>query len=200
MEKAEFEARWNRFEDNCRQCHACGLRDGATNVVIYRGSKNAPLMIIGEAPGGDEDAKGLPFVGRSGMLLQNLLDLYDIDESLYHICNIVKCRPPENRRPEREEIAACKRHLAEQFRLVRPQVILLCGSTAYEAFYGQKPTMRDVRGRWDSRNGYQIMTSYHPAYALRNEEMKIPFYEDIGKVRNKLEELGLAAPLAPLSN
>ena len=148
-------------------------------------------MIVGEAPGAEEDAAGKPFVGRSGRLLQSLIDAYGFDGSDYHICNICKCRPPENRRPEPSEIAACKRNLAMQFMLVRPKVILLCGSTAYEGFFGTKPVMKDVRGKFIEKNGYLIMTTYHPAFALRNPANKMPIYEDMGKVRAKLEELGL---------
>ena len=190
---ADIEAKWAEFENMCRNCRECGLRDGAANVVIYRGAKEAPLMIVGEAPGAEEDAAGKPFVGRSGRLLQSLIDAYGFDGSDYHICNICKCRPPENRRPEPSEIAACKRNLAMQFMLVRPKVILLCGSTAYEGFFGTKPVMKDVRGKFIEKNGYLIMTTYHPAFALRNPANKMPIYEDMGKMRAKLEELGLIA-------
>ena len=132
----EFETKWNLFEVRCKACHNCGLRDGCTNVVIYRGSRKAPLMIIGEAPGESEDIQGLPFVGRSGQLLQNLLGSYGFTNDDYHICNIAKCRPPQNRRPTPEEIHACKPLLAEQFKLVKPKVIpfavprLMRGSSA----------------------------------------------------------------------
>jgi DNA polymerase len=195
MADTDIKAQWKSFEDSCRNCRACGLASTRTNVVISRGAKNAPLMLIGEAPGHDEDIKGLPFVGRSGQLLQNLLAAYGFREKDYHICNIVKCRPPENRRPEPSEIAACKKLLAQQFALVKPKVIVLLGSTAYEAFYGDKPVMRDVRGAFTERKGDYIMTTFHPAFALRNEKMKIPIYEDMGKVRAKLEELGLIEAL-----
>ena len=100
----EFDKKWEAFEARCKACHNCGLRDGCTNVVIYRGSRKAPLMIIGEAPGENEDIQGLPFVGRSGQLLQNLLGSYGFTNDDYHICNIAKCRPPQNRRPTPEEI------------------------------------------------------------------------------------------------
>ena len=147
----------------------------------------------------NEDIEGRPFVGRSGQLLQSLLASYGFSDEDYHICNICKCRPPQNRRPEPSEISACKRLLAMQFRLVRPKVILLCGSTAYEGFFGQKVKMGDVRGRFIENNGYYIMTTYHPAYALRDPKQKIPIYEDMGKVRAKLEELGIFKPLEPLN-
>ena len=194
----DFDKKWEAFEARCKACHNCGLRDGCTNVVIYRGSRKAPLMIIGEAPGENEDIQGLPFVGRSGQLLQNLLGSYGFTNNDYHICNIAKCRPPQNRRPTPEEIHCCKPLLAEQFMLVRPKVILLCGSTAYEGFFGTKPVMHDVRGRFIEKNGYYIMTTYHPAYALRNPANKMPIYEDMGKVRDKLTEIGALPPLEPV--
>lgn len=192
----DFDTKWSEFESRCRACSKCGLREGAQNVVIYRGGRTAPLMIVGEAPGEQEDIKGIPFCGRSGQLLQNLLASYGFGDNDYHICNIAKCRPPQNRRPTAEEIKACKPLLAEQFMLVRPKVILLCGSTAYEGFFGDKPVMRDVRGKFIEKNGYYIMTTYHPAFALRNPKNKMPIYEDMGKVRAKLEEIGALPPLA----
>lgn len=191
MQSEEFDRKWQDFEDKCKACNECGLRSNASNVVIYRGSRSAPLMIVGEGPGEQEDKIGKPFVGLSGQLLQNLLKAYGFEKKDYHICNIVKCHPPMNRRPDPSEIQACKKLLAIQFRLVRPKIILLCGSTAYEAFFGEKPVMRDVRGVFSEKNGCLIMTTYHPAYALRNESGKIPLYEDVGKVKKKLEELGL---------
>ncbi len=165
----DFDKKWEAFEARCKACHNCGLRDGCTNVVIYRGSS-----------------------------LQNLLGSYGFTNNDYHICNIAKCRPPQNRRPTPEEIHCCKPLLAEQFMLVRPKVILLCGSTAYEGFFGTKPVMHDVRGRFIEKNGYYIMTTYHPAYALRNPANKMPIYEDMGKVRDKLTEIGAMPPLEPV--
>lgn len=191
MTEAEFNANWEAFEKLCKTCSRCSLRNSATNTVISRGARKAHLMIVGEAPGRSEDLEGLPFVGQSGQLLQNLLSIYGFSENDYHICNICKCRPPDNRRPEPNEIMACKKLLSLQFKLVRPKVVLLCGSTAYEGFFGQKAVMREVRGRFIECNGYYIMTTYHPAYALRDPKQKIPIYEDVGKVRLKLEELGL---------
>ena len=194
-----MENSWEIFENECRSCKDCGLASTRTNVVIYRGNKNAPLMVIGEEPGHDEDIKGLPFVGRSGQLLQFLLASYGLTDEDYHICNICKCRPPENRRPTPDEVKSCKKHLAKQFTLVKPKVILLCGSTAYEAFFNTKPVMRDVRGRFIEKNGYLIMTTFHPAYALRNPKMKVPMMEDLGVVHDKLVELGLVKPIKKIN-
>jgi len=199
FDKETFDKEWEAFEELCRNCSNCSLRANATNTVIYRGGRRAPLMIVGEAPGANEDLEGRPFVGRSGQLLQSLLATYGFKDEDYHICNICKCRPPENRRPEPAEILACKKLLARQFKLVRPRVILLCGSTAYEGFFGEKVRMADVRGRFIEKNGYFIMTTYHPAYALRDPKQKIPIYEDMGRVRGKLEELGLISKLPDIN-
>ncbi|MCQ2483249.1 MAG: uracil-DNA glycosylase [Clostridia bacterium] len=184
---------WKLFEEECKNCGNCDLRKGATNTVIYRGSLNAPLMVIGEAPGESEDLQGKPFVGRSGQLLQNLLASFGLSDENYHICNICKCRPPQNRRPTAEEIKACKRLLAKQFKLVGPKVILLCGSTAYEAFFNPptKPRMGDVRGKFIEKNGILIMTTYHPAFLLRNPSSKVYMYDDVKLVVDKLKEMGL---------
>ena len=114
MTEQDLNREWEEFERSCRKCNACDLRKNAKNVVIYRGSRRAPLMIVGEGPGREEDEKGLPFVGQSGKLLQNLLGLYGFRSKDYHICNIVKCHPPENRRPEPYEISACKKLLAHR--------------------------------------------------------------------------------------
>lgn len=195
----DFEASWEQFEQECKNCNACKLATTRNNVVIYRGSKTAPLMIVGEAPGNNEDLQGLPFVGRSGQLLQYLLGSYGLTDKDYHICNICKCRPPENRRPEAEEVKACKQLLAKQFALVKPKVILLCGSTAYEAFFNQKPLMKEVRGHFIEKNGYLIMTTFHPAYALRNPKMKVPMMEDLGVVCEKLASMGLIPPIKKIN-
>lgn len=182
-------SKWDSFIAECKACEACGLRQGAKQVVIYRGNQTAKLMVIGEAPGATEDEEGKPFVGRSGQLLQSILEAVGLTEADYHICNIVKCRPPENRRPLANEIVACKRLLAKQFKLVNPKVILLCGKTAYEAFFNESPVMRDCRGHFIEKKGYSIMTTYHPAYALRDPRAKIPMYDDILLVKNKLDEI-----------
>lgn len=191
MDMEEFDKGWELFEENCRNCNACGLRSGATNVVVYRGSKTAPLMIIGEGPGEQEDIQGKPFVGKSGQHLQHLINALGFSIRHYHICNIVKCRPPQNRKPDASEMAACKKLLAQQFKLVRPKVILLCGMVAHNAFFGEGGRMEDVRGHFVEKNGYLIMTTYHPAYVLRSPDKRVAFYEDVEKVKNKMIELNL---------
>lgn len=191
MTAEEYIKLWKDFEDKCNNCNSCGLRATANNVVVFRGARHANLMIIGEGPGEQEDIEGKPFVGKSGQLLQTLINAMGFTNKDYHICNIVKCRPPENRKPADDEIKACKKLLAEQFKLVMPKVILLCGATAYEAFFGERKKMGEVRGFWVEKNGYLILTTYHPAYIARYPEHRVKLYEDVLKVKEKMQELGL---------
>ena len=126
-----IDSAWQGFIDSCLACQECELHQSRQNVVIWRGSIKAPLMIVGEGPGANEDEQGLPFVGRSGELLDTLLKSLELTEDDYHICNIVKCRPPGNRNPSQAEATACRRLLSAQIRLVKPKVFLLMGATAY---------------------------------------------------------------------
>jgi DNA polymerase len=186
---------WQNFVDTCRTCEACELAESRQHVVIWRGGIRAPLMILGEGPGADEDRQGIPFVGRSGKLLDQLLTSFGFSPEDYHICNIVKCRPPGNRVPTQEEAAACRPLLAEQMRLVRPSVYLLMGATAYRYFTGSAEGITKARGQWTESNGCYIMPTFHPAYILRDPSKKTFLWQDIAAVRKKLEELELLAPL-----
>ncbi len=191
---------WQGFLQACNSCKNCDLYKSRDQVVVYRGSLNAPLMIIGEGPGREEDRQGRPFVGRSGRLLDDALLALEFTEADFHICNIVKCRPPENRVPTEEEAKACRRLLNSQFALVKPRVILLCGSTAYKYFTGGKEAISRVRGQWIEQKSYFIMPTFHPAYILRNMSKREELWTDLMAVRSKLEELGLKDPLSqPLS-
>ncbi len=186
---------WTEFAEICKTCTDCGLSSTRRNVVIYRGSVRAPLMIVGEGPGEQEDETGIPFVGAAGKLLDLLLDAFGITPEFYHICNIVKCRPPGNRVPTDEESAACRKHFATQFRFVKPSVILLLGSTAFRNFTGSDEGITKVRGKWIEKNGYYIMPTVHPAYILRNNNARTDMWNDLEMVRTKMEELGLIPPL-----
>lgn len=153
----------------CASCTNCGLAETRQNVVIARGNPDADLMLIGEAPGAREDASGLPFVGRSGQLLDRLLvDVgFDLERDLY-ICNAVKCRPPGNRRPKRAELAACRPWLERQLESVDPTVIVLAGATAVESILGRKEAMSGLRGQWQAWQGRAVLPVFHPSYLLRN--------------------------------
>ena len=155
--------------DDCSSCKACELASTRQNVVISRGNPNANLMLIGEAPGAQEDAQGVPFVGRSGHALDQLLRDVDLDpEHDLYICNAIKCRPPCNRRPKKAELAACRCWLDLQLAAVNPKVIVLTGATAVEAILGIKGGMTQLRGQWQSWNERAVMPIFHPSYLLRN--------------------------------
>jgi uracil-DNA glycosylase family 4 len=180
---------------HCQNCQRCDLASSRTHVVISRGSPTAPLLIIGEGPGQQEDEQGLPFVGRSGQLLEKILTSVrlDTDKDVY-ICNIVKCRPPGNRVPTPDEMAACKGYLLEQIRLVDPKVILLTGATAVKGITGIKQGITKIRGQWIEWEGRLCMPIFHPAYLLRNPSRekgspKWLMWQDIQAVKAKLDEL-----------
>lgn len=188
-------AAWQHFLQECTQCRNCQLSQTRQQVVVWRGAEQAPLMLIGEGPGAEEDEKGKPFVGAAGRLLDLLLTASGLEPETFHICNIVKCRPPQNRVPTPEEAKACKPLLAKQFRLARPRIIVLLGATAYKYFTGSSDGISKIRGQWIEKNGYLIMPTFHPAYILRNNLERGKLWEDISKVRLKMEELGYLEPL-----
>ncbi|MCS6959089.1 MAG: uracil-DNA glycosylase [Pseudanabaenaceae cyanobacterium SKYGB_i_bin29] len=180
------------------QCQKCPLGATRTNIVVERGSRNAPIMIIGEGPGQHEDEQGLPFVGKAGQLLDKILASVNLDPDRdVYICNVVKCRPPGNRVPTDEEIESCKPYLLEQIRLVNPKIILLTGATAVRAITGDKQGITKIRGQWSQWEGRWVMPIFHPAYLLRNpsREQGSPkwlMWQDIQAVKRKLQELMLS--------
>ena len=150
-------------------CQVCGLPVTQPQVVVSRGNPQAKLMVIGEAPGASEDEKGKPFVGRSGQILDRLLESVGLDPHAdVYITNVVKCRPPKNRRPTGNEIALSRPWLQQQIELVDPDVIALAGSTAVEAILGIKGGITTLRGKWQDWQGRLLMPLLHPAYVLRN--------------------------------
>jgi uracil-DNA glycosylase family 4 len=186
---------WLQFLEDCDLCRDCGLGQSRQNVVVYRGAIRAPLMIIGEGPGAEEDLQGKPFVGAAGRLLDLLLTALGFTNDSYHIGNIVKCRPPENRAPTEDEAKACRPLLARQFRFVKPAYIVLLGATAYKYFTGQNEGITKIRGQWIEKNGYHILPTFHPAYILRNNRERVKLFEDLALVRAAMEADGLIAPL-----
>jgi uracil-DNA glycosylase len=180
---------------HCTTCHRCELGQYRTHAVIGRGNPTADILIVGEGPGQSEDEQGLPFVGRSGQLLEKILESvhFSAEKDVY-ICNIVKCRPPGNRTPTPDESEACKPYLLEQIRIVNPKIILLTGATAVRGLTGDKRGITKIRGQWIEWHGYLCMPIFHPAYLLRNpsREPNSPkwlMWKDIQAVRAKLAEL-----------
>jgi uracil-DNA glycosylase family 4 len=177
-------------------CTRCGLSATRTQTVFARGNPEARLCFVGEAPGADEDAQGLPFVGRAGQLLDRMIGAMGLDPAKdVYVCNILKCRPPGNRRPEPEEMAACFPYLNEQLALIRPRVIVALGNTAVAALLETKLGITRVRGQWKLYRGILVMPTYHPSYLLRPSpqqiEAKRQAWEDLQLV---MKELGLELP------
>lgn len=177
------------------QCQKCPLGGTRTKIVVERGNRQAPIMVIGEGPGQNEDEQGLPFVGKAGQLLDKILASVDLnpDRDVY-ICNVVKCRPPGNRVPTDEEMETCKPYLLEQIRLVNPKIILLTGATAVRAITGDKRGITKIRGTWMEWEGRWVMPIFHPAYLLRNQSReagspKWLMWQDIQGVKQKLTEI-----------
>jgi uracil-DNA glycosylase family 4 len=177
-------------------CTKCGLSTTRTQTVFARGNPAARVAFVGEAPGADEDAQGIPFVGRAGQLLDRMIGAMGLDPARdVYVCNILKCRPPGNRRPEPEEMAACLPYLDEQLALVRPRVIVALGNTAVAGLLGTKLGITKLRGQWKLYRGILLMPTYHPSYLLRpspqQTEAKRQAWEDLQLV---MKELGLELP------
>ncbi len=171
---------------NCTRCKLCS---GRKNIVFGTGNPNADLMFIGEAPGRDEDIKGEPFVGRAGQLLTKIIEAMNFKREDVYIANIAKCRPPENRNPEPDEVAACIPFLIRQVEIIKPKVIVCLGSVATQNLLGTEEKITTMRGKFTSWQGIPVMPTYHPAFLLRNPNMKRPVWEDMQIVMKKLEKL-----------
>jgi DNA polymerase len=178
-------------------CQKCGLAKTRTNTVFSRGNPEARLCFVGEAPGADEDAQGLPFVGRAGQLLDRMIAAMGLSpERDVYVCNILKCRPPDNRRPEPDEIATCIPYLHEQLAAVSPRVIVALGNTAVGALLDTKMGVTRIRGQWKLYKGaIPVMPTYHPSYLIRpsaqQAEAKRQAWDDLQAV---MRELGLPLP------
>ncbi len=179
---------WDGLISSCNSCNNCGLAENRTNVVIGRGNREAPVMLIGEGPGEQEDLQGYPFVGAAGKLLDLLLDALMFREADYYIANIVKCRPTGNRIPTDEEAAACLPLLRDQLRLVNPKIIVCLGSTAAKHIISRTARITEIRGRWLKNKGFHIMPTFHPAALLRDASKKSLLFDDMRKVRDMLRQ------------
>jgi len=184
-----------QIAEHCHLCQRCELGKTRTNAVIGRGNPQADLMIIGEAPGQTEDETGLPFVGKAGQLLEKILASVQLDtEKDVYICNINKCRPPDNRVPTTQEMNACQPYLLEQIRLVDPKIILLAGATAVKGLTGEKKGITKIRGQWIEWENRLCMPIFHPSYLLKNpsREQGSPkwlMWQDIQVIRAKFAEI-----------
>jgi DNA polymerase len=174
-----------RFLDGCPRCKLSGSR---TRIVFGAGNPRANLMFVGEAPGREEDEQGLPFVGAAGGLLTKIIEAMGTTRDDVYIVNTVRCRPPDNRNPEKDEVAACRPFLEEQIRLIAPKVIVTLGTFAAQAVLGTDAAISQLRGRWQVAHGARVMPTYHPAFLLRSPKHKKEVWEDMQKVRDFLRE------------
>ncbi|MEG2949700.1 MAG: uracil-DNA glycosylase [Clostridia bacterium] len=177
---------WAQLTHDIECCERCGLCAGCTQKVAGQGDLHAPLMLIGEGPGEQEDKQGLAFVGPAGQLLTKMLTAIALPREAVYICNVVKCRPPHNRQPLPEEMAACLPHLRAQVALVKPRVILLLGATAVSAVLGAEYRITRCHGQWFERKQCDLIATYHPSALLRDESKKRDAWHDLKLVKQKL--------------
>ena len=177
-----------KTREDLGECTRCKLHKTRKKIVFGDGSPKADLVFIGEGPGADEDAQGLPFVGRAGKLLTQMIEAMGLQRRDVYICNVVKCRPPENRQPEKDEVMACSPFLFRQLDVLKPKVIVCLGSTAAQTLLQTNRGISHFRGEWLDFRGYKMLATYHPAYLLRNPGAKGEVWKDLQKV---MAELGL---------
>jgi len=179
-----------RILEDIGDCRRCRLHEGRNKLVFGVGSERSPLVFVGEGPGADEDAQGIPFVGRAGQLLTQMIENTAKKEGIplsredVYICNVVKCRPPGNRTPEPDEMEICGQFLFRQLMSIRPKAICALGGTAARALTGHKEGVTKLRGRWQKWRDIPVMVTYHPSYLLRpyNQDAKREAWEDLKKV------------------
>jgi len=186
---AERAAALREIQEEIGDCTRCPLAyAGRRKIVFGDGSPTARLMFVGEGPGADEDAQGLPFVGKAGQLLNNMIAAMGLARAEVYIANIVKCRPPNNRVPEPVEANTCSQFLLRQIDVVQPEVIVALGSTAAMYLLGVKQSLSSLRGRWHKCRGAKLAVTYHPAFLLRDPRQKAEAWKDLQMV---MAELGL---------
>ena len=173
--------------ERIRTTHCCALCPSRTNAVPGEGNPNARLLLVGEGPGATEDATGRPFVGQAGSLLDGILEAIEMPRASVYITNVVKCRPPGNRKPLPDEVSACIPYLYRQLELIRPKVILALGGTAGENLLRVRKSLGELRGKVHTLNGIPLVVTYHPAALLRNPNWKKPTWDDVRIVRQLLD-------------
>lgn len=169
-------------------CNRCGLHKSRTNSVFSRGSYDSKLVFVAEGPGKNEDRLGEPFVGRSGKLLDNMIKAMGYDRDDVYICNVVKCRPPDNRKPTYVEMSACLPFLEKQLDIIQPKVIVTFGATATEALLGSGEGITKRRGKWEKYKDIAVRPTFHPAACLYNPNLKSDVWEDLQEVMKLMEK------------
>lgn len=188
-EEWEFAETLDEMNSQICNCMKCALGSSRTKFVFGVGNPKADIVLIGEAPGADEDAKGEPFVGRAGQLLNKILEATGFKREEVYICNILKCRPPGNRNPMPEEVEKCRPYLEYQLKLINPKLILLLGKVAAESLLKTKEPLNKLRGKIHDYKGFKVMITFHPAALLRNPNWKRPAWEDMKQFKDLYTEL-----------
>jgi DNA polymerase len=170
-------------------CQRCKLHKTRRTLVFGEGNEKAMLMVIGEGPGNDEDVQGRPFVGKAGQLLTKILQSIEIERKTVYITNIIKCRPPQNRNPEPDEIETCQPFLLKQIQAIQPRIICALGTFAAQTLLGTDAKITSLRGRAYDFSGIQVSPTYHPAYLLRNPDKKREVWEDMKRIASALKEM-----------
>ena len=176
-----------QIRETLGECTRCRLHKGRNKIVFGAGNPRADLVFVGEGPGHDEDIQGLPFVGRAGRLLTQMIEAMGLRRDDVYICNVIKCRPPENRTPEKDEIATCSPFLIRQLAVIAPKVIVCLGSVAAQTILGANKSISHFRGQWFDFRGSRLLATYHPAYLLRNPNAKAEVWKDLQKVMSVLD-------------
>ena len=181
---------WEALEHDCKNCRECSLWETRTNVVFGVGNQNAEVLFIGEGPGANEDAQGVPFVGRAGHLLDDMLEIIGLKRDDVYIANIVKCRPPHNRDPLETEQDACIGYLRNQVALVKPKIIVCLGRIAAKRLIDPDYRITRQHGQWVERNGVWMTAIYHPSALLRDVSKRPETFDDLLAIRAKIREIG----------
>ena len=180
---------WESLRRECLACRGCALAETRTNVVFGDGATDAKILLVGEGPGQHEDEQGVPFVGKAGMLLDDMLEIIGLDRTKVYIANIVKCRPPGNRDPLNVEQDACIGFLRRQTALLRPRLLICLGRIAAKAIIDQNFRITSQHGQWFQRGGVQMTAIYHPAALLRDVSKRPDTFEDLKNIQAKIREL-----------
>lgn len=180
---------WEALKQECASCRNCALAQTRTNVVFGTGAEDAEILLIGEGPGQHEDEQGIPFVGRAGQLLDDMLEIIGLDRTKVYIANIVKCRPPGNRDPLNVEQDACMGYLRRQTALLRPKIIICLGRIAAKAIIKEDFKITSEHGQWFERGGVQMTAIYHPAALLRDEKKRPETFEDLKNIQAKVRQI-----------
>jgi DNA polymerase len=186
---------WDKLRAECLACRGCALSESRTHVVFGDGAADAEILLVGEGPGQHEDEEGIPFVGRAGLLLDDMLAMIGLDRKKVDSANTVKCRPPQNRDPLNEEQAACRGWLDRQLALLEPKVIVCLGRIAAKELIREDFRITAEHGQWFERNGAAVTAIYHPAALLRDESKRPETFEDLKSIQARIRAVCTRTPL-----